>query len=90
MRSDCRSSEDLTSSTAESSGVHERIVTGGGKPSVKLFRAVNTVLSSLKTALWRTYHAFDFVTSSSASRATLPKHSTASTGGSNCVRTCGA
>ena len=44
-------------------GVHERHVTGGGKASVKLphFRAVNTVLSNLKTALCGTYHAFDFV-----------------------------
>jgi len=43
--------------------VHERIVTGGGKASVKLpqFRAVDTVLSNLKTALCGTYHAFDFV-----------------------------
>ena len=48
---------------AQDAGVHERIVTGGGKDSVKLpqFRAVNTVLSNLKTALCGTYHAFDFV-----------------------------
>src|SRR5438270_8565986 len=48
---------------AAGAGVHERIVTGGGKASVKLpqFRAVNTVLSTLKTALCGTYHAFDFV-----------------------------
>lgn len=48
---------------AEGVGVHERIVTGGGKASVRLpqFRAVNTVLSNLKTALTGTYHAFDFV-----------------------------
>ena len=47
---------------AENAGVHERIVTGGGKASIKLpqFRAVNTVLSNLKTALCGTYHAFDF------------------------------
>lgn len=44
-------------------GVHERIVTGGGKACAKLpqFRAVNTVLSNLKTGLAGTYHAFDFV-----------------------------
>jgi hypothetical protein len=38
-------------------------VTGGGAASVKLpqFKAVNTVLSNLKTALGGTYHAFDFV-----------------------------
>jgi hypothetical protein len=40
--------------------VHDR--TGGGKACVKLpqFRAVNTVLGNLKTALSGTYHAFDF------------------------------
>ena len=48
---------------ATGAGVHERHVTGGGAASVKLpqFRAVNTVLSNLKTALCGTYHAFDFV-----------------------------
>ena len=47
---------------AESAGVHERIVTGGGKASVKLpqFQAVNTVLSNLKTAMAGTYHAIKF------------------------------
>jgi hypothetical protein len=42
--------------------VHERHVTGGGKASVKLpqFRAVNTVLSNLKTAMTGTYHAVKF------------------------------
>jgi len=42
---------------------HERIVTGGGKASVKLpqFKAVNTLLGNLKTAIGGTYHAFDFV-----------------------------
>ena len=42
--------------------VHERMITGGGKASVKLpqFRAVNTVLSNLKTALTGTYHAIKF------------------------------
>ena len=47
---------------AEGAGVHKRIVTGGGKASVKLpqFQAVNTVLSNLKTAMAGTYHAIDF------------------------------
>ncbi len=42
--------------------VHNRTVTGGGKASVKLpqFRAINTVLGNLKTALAGTRHAFDF------------------------------
>ena len=41
---------------------HERVVTRGGAPSVKLpqFKAINTVLGNLKTALKGTYHAFDF------------------------------
>lgn len=41
---------------------HEPIVTGSGKASAKLpqFKAVNTLLSNLKTALSGTYHAFDF------------------------------
>ena len=41
---------------------HERVVTGGGKPSVGLpqFRAVNTFLGNLKRSLGGTYHAFDF------------------------------
>jgi len=48
--------------TASLGAVHDRTVTGGGKPSVALekFRAVNTVLSNLKTALSGTYHAIDF------------------------------
>ncbi|HEX6706066.1 MAG TPA: IS1595 family transposase [Albitalea sp.] len=47
---------------AEGAGVHERHVTGGGKASVKLpqFKAVNTVLSNLKTAMTGTYHAVKF------------------------------
>ena len=47
---------------AETAGVHERHVTGGGKASAKLphFKAVNTVLSNLKTALAGTYHAVKF------------------------------
>lgn len=46
----------------EKAGVHDRVVTGGGKAAVKLpqFRAVNTVLSNLKTGLSGTYHAFKF------------------------------
>lgn len=41
---------------------HEPVVTGGGIASVKLpqFRAINTVLGNLKTALTGTYHAFKF------------------------------
>jgi hypothetical protein len=41
---------------------HERVVTGGGKQSVKLpqFKAVNTLLGNLKTAISGTYHAFAF------------------------------
>jgi hypothetical protein len=41
---------------------HERIVTGGGKASVKLaqFKAINILLGNLKTAITGTYHAFDF------------------------------
>ena len=41
---------------------HERVVTGGGKGSVRLpqFRAVNTFLGNLKRSLGGTYHAFDF------------------------------
>jgi ribosomal protein L37AE/L43A len=41
---------------------HQRVVTGGGKASVKLpqFKAVNTLLGNLKTAISGTYHAFDY------------------------------
>ena len=41
---------------------HERVVTGGGAASSKLpqFKAINTLLGNLKTALNGTYHAFDF------------------------------
>jgi ISXO2-like transposase domain/Transposase zinc-ribbon domain len=56
-------SDGLACFTAlQDAGVHEPTVTGGGADSVKLpqFRAVNTVLSNLKTALGGTYHAFDF------------------------------
>ncbi len=46
----------------QDAGVHEPTVTGGGASSVKLpqFKAVNTVLSNLKTALGGTYHSFNF------------------------------
>ena len=41
---------------------HERVVTGSGKASVRLpqFRAVNTLLGNLETAISGTYHAFHF------------------------------
>ena len=41
---------------------HEPIVTGGGAASTMLpqFKAINTLLGNLKTALTGTYHAFDF------------------------------
>jgi ISXO2-like transposase domain/Transposase zinc-ribbon domain len=41
---------------------HQRVVTGGGKASVALpqFKALNTLLGNLKTAIDGTYHAFDF------------------------------
>lgn len=41
---------------------HERIITHGGKASMKLpqFKAVNTLLGNLKSAITGTYHAFDF------------------------------
>ena len=47
---------------AELGAVHERTPTGGGAASAKLpqFRAVNKLLSNLKTALAGNYHAFDF------------------------------
>lgn len=49
--------------TVQSLGIeHERTVTGGGPASVKLpqFKAINTVLGNIKTAINGTYHAFDF------------------------------
>jgi ribosomal protein L37AE/L43A len=48
--------------TAGLGAVHDRTVTGGGKASMELeqFRAVNTVLGNLKTALTGTYHAVKF------------------------------
>jgi hypothetical protein len=41
---------------------HERVVTGGGKASMKLlqFKAINTFLGNLKRSLSGTCHAFDF------------------------------
>jgi len=41
---------------------HQRVVTGGGRASVQLpqFRAINTLLGNLKTAISGTYHAFGF------------------------------
>lgn len=41
---------------------HQRIVVGAGRQSVEhpAFKAVNTVLGNLKTAISGTYHAFDF------------------------------
>jgi ribosomal protein L37AE/L43A len=47
---------------AKDAGVHEPTVTGGGRAGVKLpqFKAVNTVLSNLKTSLSGTHHAFGF------------------------------
>ena len=56
-------SDGLACFTAlRAAGVHEPTVTGGGAASVKLpqFKAVNTVLGNLKTALAGTYHAFGF------------------------------
>ena len=48
--------------TLQDAGVHVPTVTGGGAACVKLpqFKAVNTILSNLKTALAGTYHAFGF------------------------------
>ena len=42
--------------------VHDREVTGGGKASVlkDKFRAVNTLIGNVKTAMTGTYHAIDF------------------------------
>ncbi len=47
---------------AADAGVHQRIVTGGGKASAKhpQFSAVNIMLGNLKTAITGTYHAFLF------------------------------
>ena len=56
-------SDGLACFTAlQEAGVHEVTVTGGGASSVKLpqFKAVNTILGNLKTALAGTHHAFGF------------------------------
>jgi len=47
---------------AAQAGVHQRIVTGGGKSSAQHpeFKAVNILLGNLKTAITGTYHAFCF------------------------------
>ena len=47
---------------AAQAGVHQRIVTGGGKASVQHpeFQAINILLGNLKTAFAGTYHAFKF------------------------------
>jgi transposase-like protein len=47
---------------AANGGIHERTVTGGGKPASALpqFAAVNTLLGNLKTAMTGVYHAIDF------------------------------
>jgi ribosomal protein L37AE/L43A len=41
---------------------HVRVITGGGRGAGKVpqFKAINTLLSNLKTAIGGTYHAFDF------------------------------
>ena len=41
---------------------HQALATGGGRASVKLprFKAINTLLGNLKTAIGGTYHAFNF------------------------------
>jgi hypothetical protein len=40
---------------------HHRVVTGSGRASVELpqFKAINTLLGNLKTAISGTYHTFD-------------------------------
>jgi hypothetical protein len=52
---------------------HQPTATGSGKAGAKLaqFKAVNTLLSDLKTAFTSTYHAFDFA--KYAHRATSPR-----------------
>ena len=39
---------------------HERIVTGSASAKLPQFKAINTLLSNLKTAITGTYHAFNF------------------------------
>ena len=47
---------------ASMGAVHDREVTGGGKASVlnEKFRAVNTLIGNIKTALTGTYHSIQF------------------------------
>ncbi len=47
---------------ASMGAVHDREITGGGKASVlnEKFKAVNTIISNVKTALSGTYHAIKF------------------------------
>jgi len=47
---------------ASMGAIHDRQVTGGGKASVlnEKFRAVNTLIGNIKTAITGTYHAVDF------------------------------
>lgn len=54
---DCGASAPCRSSAR----TNERVVTGGGKASVKLpqLKAINTFLGTLKRSLSGTYHAFD-------------------------------
>jgi ribosomal protein L37AE/L43A len=50
------------SAVAQIGATHERVITGGGRASMDLpqFRAINTMLGNLKTAIAGTYHSFDF------------------------------
>ena len=47
---------------ADGAGVHECVISGGGKASVTLkqFKAVNTTIGNLKTAMSGTYRAIKF------------------------------
>jgi hypothetical protein len=53
----------VASTSLPACACHDRTVTGGGKASVELeqFRCVNTLISSIKTALSGTYHSVKFV-----------------------------
>jgi len=58
-------SDGLSSFTAAAdAGVHDRIVTGGGRASANAkhpeFQAVNIMLGNLQTAIAGTHHAFRF------------------------------
>jgi ribosomal protein L37AE/L43A len=48
--------------TAIVGAAHQRFIVGGARDRVKLpqFKAINTLLGNLKTAIGGTYHAFDF------------------------------